>query len=296
MKRGIKKFIKLAKKASTKLPKRSPRLREIAHNSDNAKGATLVKITEGGDAIPKKNRKAATHIVMETPEGGAIAEPLKSWPKPPAQLSVAQSVLPQADEPSEHDVFGAVLPPEATYLMWITASGQIMWPIRFLEEYRHRKGGQLKVGKLRYGEDFVVLSPLGEKGNVIRWKDGVTCFAEGNSPDELKKAEKAAAALEARRNDPQTKAILEAGRAKRAATRIPAGPRPDDIPGVRQNGVAKPKDGSKTGAVWAMADELAAKHGRTPTKDELVAADKGATNSGTLMTQFSAWRRFNGRS
>jgi hypothetical protein len=283
MKRGIKKFIKQAKAAASKgsLPKKTARLRELAQGSDA--GSVLVKLRKDGVAEPRKSKAGATHVVIETPTGGAIAEPIKKWPKAPKELTVAAPIGAQPDEPSPHDAFASPIPPEATYLAWQTTGALMLMPIRFAEEYRHRKGGEVMFGKLRYGEDFVCISPEAKRGNVIRWRDGVTCFAEGQSPAELKAAARAAEQAEARRNAPETKAILEAGRAKRAATR-PPGEKPK-----------QPAAGSKTGAVWAIADAIFAKEGRTPTKAEMVAGDGGKTNSGTLMTQFSAWRRFHGR-
>lgn len=283
MKRGIKKFIKQAKAAGSKgkLPKKTSRLRELVNNSDT--GKVLVNLRKDGVAEPRKGKAGATHVVIETPTG-AIAEPLGRAPKPPKEFTVAAPIGAQPDEPSPHDAFASPIPAEATYLAWQTNAALMLMPIRFAEEYRHRKGGEVMFGKLRYGEDFVCISPEAKRGNVIRWRDGVTCFAEGQSPAELKAAAKAAEQAEARRNSPETKAILAEGRAKRAATR-PPGEKPK-----------QPAAGSKTGAVWAIADAIFAKEGRTPTKAEMVAGDGGKTNSGTLMTQFSAWRRFHGRS
>lgn len=64
---------------------------------------------------------------------------------------------------------------------------------------------------------------------------------------------------------------------------------------ITQNDVTRPKDGSKTGNVWAIADKISA--------DKQAPADRGAViaeakaqgiNEATASTQFGRWTKFHG--
>lgn len=293
MKKGIKKFLKMAKEAGTKkLPKKTARLRELVADTD--KGVILAKLQKDGTATPRKTKAGATHLVIETPNGGAIAEPIKRWPKPPKQMSVPAPLGAQVEAKS-NSLFDSPIPHDATHLAWESGGIFLMEPIRFADDYKYRGGGTLRFGKLRYGEDFVVLAPEAEEGNVIRWKDGSTCFAEGKSPIELKRAEKSAMqAAERRANPPEH--VKEAFAAQAKARRAAPGPRPGDIAGKIQNGVRKPGAGGKTARVWDICDELLKKLGRCPTKAEVfaISVDKEKASPGMTGTNYSYWRRFYG--
>ena len=64
---------------------------------------------------------------------------------------------------------------------------------------------------------------------------------------------------------------------------------------VMQNGIARPHAHTKCGAIWAVADEISAKHQRPATKQEVL--DECAANGynlGNSKDEFSRWKRFNG--
>jgi hypothetical protein len=62
-----------------------------------------------------------------------------------------------------------------------------------------------------------------------------------------------------------------------------------------QNGVTRPANGTVTGRVWDLADELQRTLGRPPSRSQVMA--KGAAegiNENTVHTQYGHWRRFHG--
>jgi hypothetical protein len=64
---------------------------------------------------------------------------------------------------------------------------------------------------------------------------------------------------------------------------------------VTQNGVTRPKDGTTTGRVWAIADEISAKKGEPADRKtviEQVVAEQ--INASTGATQYGKWRKFHG--
>ncbi len=63
----------------------------------------------------------------------------------------------------------------------------------------------------------------------------------------------------------------------------------------QQNGVTRPKDGTATGQVWAIADKLSEAAGE-PCKrgDVMKAGEEAGLNSSTVATQFGRWRKFHG--
>lgn len=63
----------------------------------------------------------------------------------------------------------------------------------------------------------------------------------------------------------------------------------------KQNGVTRPKDGTATGRVWAISDELSAAAGKPAARKDVI--NKGVAegiNPATLATQYGKWRRFHG--
>lgn len=64
---------------------------------------------------------------------------------------------------------------------------------------------------------------------------------------------------------------------------------------IEQNGVARPKAGTATGNVWAIADELSNAAGKPASRaDVLKAASDAGINSATVATQYGKWRKFHG--
>lgn len=62
-----------------------------------------------------------------------------------------------------------------------------------------------------------------------------------------------------------------------------------------QNGVARPKPGTKTGRIWEIADELSAQLGHpVPRKKVLEVAISENMNPATAATQYGRWRRYHG--
>lgn len=64
---------------------------------------------------------------------------------------------------------------------------------------------------------------------------------------------------------------------------------------VAQNGITRPKDGTTTGRVWAISDEISAKKGEPADRKtviEQVVAE--GINASTGATQYGKWRKFHG--
>lgn len=64
---------------------------------------------------------------------------------------------------------------------------------------------------------------------------------------------------------------------------------------IVQNGVTRPKDGTKTARVWEIADELSAAAGKPAKRKDVIAKilEEGG-NPATAATQYGRWRKFNG--
>lgn len=60
------------------------------------------------------------------------------------------------------------------------------------------------------------------------------------------------------------------------------------------NGVTRPKNDTKTGRVWAIADELSSKDGPAARKDVMQAGEAEGLNTATIATQYGRWRKFHG--
>jgi len=64
---------------------------------------------------------------------------------------------------------------------------------------------------------------------------------------------------------------------------------------ITANGVTRPKDGSITGRVWKIADEIsAATKAPAERKDVMDACKAENINGATAATQYGKWRKFNG--
>lgn len=258
-------------------------------------GFKFVKLFKGGECVGKKSKKGATHSLSGT-KLSSLIEPLKRAPNPPKNIKLPAPLGSQVDvlRPDDESWHPAI-PKGATWLEFSTSTCSMLCSITDLPMFRDYRGGKIRFGKLRYNEDFVSMMP-GEEGNVTLWKDGRTVFADGKDPATLKRKEAAAEAAIERKAAGLPPAVAAAFKAKSEARRVPAGPRPGDIAGKRQNGVQKPGAGGKTARVWDICDELLKKLGRCPTKAEVLAisVDKEKASPGMSGTQHSYWRRFYG--
>lgn len=91
-----------------------------------------------------------------------------------------------------------------------------------------------------------------------------------------------------------TKAADAATTAAPAAA-APAAEAPAAVVKVAQNGVTRPKDGTTTGRVWAISDEISKKKGEPADRKtviEQVVAE--GINASTGATQYGKWRKFHG--
>lgn len=61
-----------------------------------------------------------------------------------------------------------------------------------------------------------------------------------------------------------------------------------------QNGMRRPKPGTKTRAIWDLCDQLSAELQRPVAIAELRAALPEGTNENTIRTQYAFWRKFYG--
>lgn len=70
--------------------------------------------------------------------------------------------------------------------------------------------------------------------------------------------------------------------------------KPAPAPKDEKNGVTRPKAGTATGNVWAIADDLSAKLKRPATRAEVMEkAVEAQINEATVATQYQRWRVYN---
>jgi len=106
-----------------------------------------------------------------------------------------------------------------------------------------------------------------------------------------KEAKVEAKAAEKKAKDDEKQAKVETAEAEkkakaeaREAARMP-----------EQNGIRRPKPGTKCGQVWELADTLSAKFGQpTPVKELLVEVKNAGMNEGNAKAEYARWRKFNG--
>lgn len=83
--------------------------------------------------------------------------------------------------------------------------------------------------------------------------------------------------------------------AQSAATPAPAVAAPAATPKIVAHGVTRPATATKTGRVWAIADELSKAAGKPiPRKDVMDKGSSEGINTATIATQYGKWRVFNG--
>lgn len=296
------KLVNITKQVSAAIDKDEKRRRLPLTKSTSIRELADADITHAklnpktGEYIARKGKAGASHKIIETPGGpgkpSILAAPLGKAPKRPKAPEAAYGPARIPDEAPESSAgWHPAIPEGATWLEYATSTAAILMPISELDALRGFRG-KIRFGRLRYNEDFVSMMP-GEEGNITRFKDGVTAFAEGKDPATLKAKERSAAAQAERLANP-SEHVKEAFAARAAARRVPAGPRPGDKPGLIQNGVRKPGAGGKTARVWEICEQLMKTLGRTPTKPEVLAVSVGKEKAspGMSATQHSYWRRF----
>ena len=81
-----------------------------------------------------------------------------------------------------------------------------------------------------------------------------------------------------------------------ATAAVAAVPAPVAMPAMpKQNGITRPKPGTKTGRVWEIADALSAQaNAPAPRKNVIAQGVAEGINPATLATQYGRWRRFHG--
>lgn len=69
----------------------------------------------------------------------------------------------------------------------------------------------------------------------------------------------------------------------------------EKAPKIQQNGVTRPKAGTKTARIWEISDAKSAEAGKpAKRKDVLDASSAEGINVATAATQYGRWRKFNG--
>lgn len=62
-----------------------------------------------------------------------------------------------------------------------------------------------------------------------------------------------------------------------------------------QNGVTRPKENTKTGKVWEIADSISEENERPAYRKEvLAAAEEASIHPATAATQYGRWRKYHG--
>lgn len=64
---------------------------------------------------------------------------------------------------------------------------------------------------------------------------------------------------------------------------------------LQRNGVTRPADGTKTAAVWDIADAISAEKRRPALREEVMErGEASGLNKGTIATQYARWTEYNG--
>lgn len=113
-------------------------------------------------------------------------------------------------------------------------------------------------------------------------------MATSMSPEQMAeaKAKAEAAANQKKVEKEQKKVAKEAAKQEREAKKAAK---------QNNNGVTRPSDGTKTGRVWAISDEVSARKGSPAARKEVMdVALKEGINPATVATQYGRWRKFFG--
>lgn len=93
----------------------------------------------------------------------------------------------------------------------------------------------------------------------------------------------------------QTNAAPADGQATTATPAAAVQPEPAPVVKDVRNGIARPKNGSKTGRVWEIADSISGASGKpAERKPVFEACAKEGINPATTATQFGLWRGYYG--
>jgi membrane protein involved in colicin uptake len=122
--------------------------------------------------------------------------------------------------------------------------------------------------------------------------------AKAEATEAAKKA-KAEAAEKAKAEKEAANAAKEAAKKeaaeKKAAEKAAKAAEKTKVVMVSQNGVTRPKAGTKTGQVWDLADKLSAEKGAPVAISELMpVASAAGLNDATVRTQYARWKEFFG--
>ena len=80
-----------------------------------------------------------------------------------------------------------------------------------------------------------------------------------------------------------------------AAEKAPKPPKAPKVERPQSNGISQPKEGTTTGRIWSIADEISAKQKRPATRAEVLEkATAENINEATVATQYQRWRTFHG--
>lgn len=246
-----------------KQPKATTSLQELAD-----KGVKKVKVTKANEYVPTKGK--ATHNVVVSP-GSVLVDPVKKWPKHKGGPTAAYGPPRIADEqPSTAAAWHPPIPDGATHAEYSNSNltggtVSIACEIKFLEDFRTLRGGRIRFGRLRYDDTFVSMMP-DDQGDTSK-----PLVRENPLPPPVAKTGQGQAFVGAKPAPKPKKAV---------------GPQPGDQPGLRQNGVTKPKAGA-TAQVWSILDACKGD------KAQAAAQAKAANiNPSTFAVQSSAWRKF----
>ena len=120
--------------------------------------------------------------------------------------------------------------------------------------------------------------------------------AAAKAEKDAKKAQEAAdkaAKKAAEKADKEAKKLADKVAKEKAKAEKAEAKKANQMP--EQNGVRRPKDGTETGKVWKLADELSAQFGQpTPIANLLDVGQKQGLNDSTIRTQYARWRTFHG--
>lgn len=93
----------------------------------------------------------------------------------------------------------------------------------------------------------------------------------------------------------QKRAERDAARLEREKARLAALQEKVNNPQVEQNGIRRPKDGTKCGIAWQIFDEMStAKGAAVAISEVLTRAMHEGLNEGNVRAEYSRWRRFHG--
>lgn len=119
--------------------------------------------------------------------------------------------------------------------------------------------------------------------------------AKAEAAEKAKVAKQEAADKAKAEKDAAAKAKAEAKAKEAEAKAAAAGAPKVKVIMPSANGITRPKDGTKTASVWAIADSLSRAKGAAIAISELSPeCAKAGLNDATTRTQYARWKQFNG--